>query len=214
MMWRKSDEKSRLQEISNSCCRWAFSNSLQLCRKWLCYVTNMLQYDGQLYEIVTDCYNITIILIIFIAVMILYWFCFISMVLLQLALAGWPDLRSHLQKALAKPEAEPPLGNGINSPLPLCSSSRTALRFDRMVYPSYAGDAIQNKQQEKWSNCSACRFSPPNWRNSGKAWCHRNMSQNFLDTCHHLSIVQGVQGHSKASWQTACGEQASEYCLA
>jgi uncharacterized membrane protein YidH (DUF202 family) len=24
--------------------------------------------------------------------------CFISMVLLQLALAGWPDLRSHLQK--------------------------------------------------------------------------------------------------------------------
>lgn len=33
--------------------------------------------------------------------------------------------------------------------------------------------------------------------NSGKAWCHRNMSQNFLDTCHHLSIVQGVQGTPK-----------------
>lgn len=92
------------------------------------------------------------------------------------------------------------VGNGINSPLPLCSSSRTALRFDRMVYPSYAGDAIQTSSKKSGLTVLPVGFLPQ----IGEQW-KSLVSQKYVPEIsrHLLSLVHSPRSprHSKASWQ-------------
>ena len=172
----------------HSCCRWAFSNNLQLCRNG--YVTNMLQYDG-------SCMRLLQIVTVYIICFILQWW-FVS--------SAWFFCNWHWQdgliseatfKSFGQTWGGTAVGNGINNPLPLCSSSRTALRFDRMVYPSYA---IQTSSKKSGLTVLHVGFLPQ----IGEQW-KSLVSQKYVpEFSRHLSsLVHSPRSprHSKASWQ-------------
>ena len=121
---------------------------------YLCLVTNRWHYDGKHMQLLQ--YEIAVM------------FCFISMILMirfihvHLALASrmaWSPKPP--SKALAKPETKPPLewmemvSLVHSSPVPLCSSSSTALRF-----------RMQQAARKVVCMIAVLHvvFSPPNWK--------------------------------------------------
>ena len=148
-----------------TCCKHGESGCvvLQTCDT---QITNMLQYDSNFYRFLQ-------------CIVILQWW-FVSsawvMSLLQLALAaGWPDLRSQLQKLWPNLRRKPLLEMGHYH-----FAALAAELCNRRVYPSYAYiPAATYQRQDKFSNCCTARqFSHPNWKTLEKpGHRHRNMSE-------------------------------------